>query len=432
MTSNRRPLNAKEASYLFEEHFTNFTLATTVYLPPPTLQRVESAIKNQQNLHPILRSRILILDGGSSFALYEIGTPPVIPLKIVKVGRTDDLNTKLQQVAQTELNLPIPVETGPLARVTLIVPEGDGSSNYVLIMCFTHAVCDGKQGFTILKDALVELVCGSNKGVELDKVVALSSFPVVLISDKLSMFTSTCQFVLEMVNLFGWLLTKKVSMLPNCSSFDVPAEKGTLLHIVNVDQQQICGVAAKAKAKGGTVTSLLVYAVARAVGRQVEDATYNLLGAISVDNRPLLDLPPKLDGAFNGILLVPFSSTTTSVYSINCQMRRLLARNMNFHTYKFLASKKVVTPPPASSRLPAVPVSFAVSNLGNYVIPEVGKEIVGPVVLSSTQHDSRGGLVEVTVVTVNGIMSVAITAEASYVSRRTLVGIGEHILADMC
>jgi len=108
---------------------------------------LREALDRAQRRHPLLRARIVEIDGG--FA-YDLDGVPPIPLEIVE--RTGDDHWR--RVAETELNRAFDLEKGPLMRCTLLI-DGSGTNATELVLCFLHTIIDGSSAVSLVREILV-------------------------------------------------------------------------------------------------------------------------------------------------------------------------------------------------------------------------------------------------------------------------------------
>ena len=135
----KRSLSKKEASYLYNSHFTNFVLFASIkptHIPNLATSLLDIA-KKLQSQNELLQCQVV--PSATSQSGYEfVMTHPVpdISVRIVPQGI-------LENVAEQELNSEIKVCGEAFMRVSAVV---NGNELSGLICCFPHYCFDGKAG----------------------------------------------------------------------------------------------------------------------------------------------------------------------------------------------------------------------------------------------------------------------------------------------
>ena len=107
---------------------------------PLTEARLTEALSAVQRRHPLLRVRIV---DGRSCTEEDV---PAIPLRVLDC---DEQSTTA--VVERELSVPLPVERGPLIRVSWLRPE---SNLGTLVLTFHHVIGDGVSSGVLVRDLI--------------------------------------------------------------------------------------------------------------------------------------------------------------------------------------------------------------------------------------------------------------------------------------
>lgn len=131
---------------------------------------LREALDRAQRRHPLLRARIVEIDGGF---VYDLEGVPPIPLEIIE--RTGDEHWT--GIAETELNRPFDLETGPLVRCTLLTDGADGEAAE-LVLSFLHAIIDGSSAVNLVREIFIDWEAAA-AGRDLDPPESLALQPPV-------------------------------------------------------------------------------------------------------------------------------------------------------------------------------------------------------------------------------------------------------------
>ncbi|KAJ3264743.1 hypothetical protein HK104_006404 [Borealophlyctis nickersoniae] len=439
-----RPLNARELSYLYDPTVSTFAISILIQTPLSALRpHIPNSLHALQETYPLLVAKISPV-GKDKYAFVTGDTGVSIPVHYVtapaKDSDSDSDETRfaadvLQKFSTQDVDVAFDVQTGPLARVTLIEFEGDRTG---VIFAFMHAAADGKFGVAVVKTwtQLVSKKDGAKDGHE----VAVNVGDIVPASTAIDVIPKEWQsiggifkFISALVGLVFWIVWHKPQSLilpepafkrsidPTAPWYASRVPPTSTAHHIHLTPTQTSALIAGCKQLGVSMTSLLCGASAIAVvpfmkPHKTKTDTIPVLEAIAVDGRPYLNLTSHTPGAFNSAVVIKHminpSTTTlaTSAQDTNKMIKSQITAGHAVHGQRFVPTSTVAIPKDFAAAWP--PLSFSVSNVGAETYG-VGVEAA---FMTSSVRPANGACFWVNAITVDGVMGITVNVD------RVLVG----------
>ncbi len=152
-----------------------------------SVENLKKSLDEIQNRHPLLRVSI---QPDKEHPRFIESQTKEIPLRMVEFQDSEPFPNYWEEEANTEMNTPFPVETGPLVRCVWVRHPDSKSTESVILISFHHVIGDGTSGIYAVSDLLESL--GKIAGGE-EKFIEVLPLKPSLESLTPSRFKSLCQ-----------------------------------------------------------------------------------------------------------------------------------------------------------------------------------------------------------------------------------------------
>ncbi|KAJ3053946.1 hypothetical protein HK097_003019 [Rhizophlyctis rosea] len=451
-----RPLNPREASYIYSPSHTVFALS--VLLPSPLKElrpSVQPSLDKLAKTYGLLSATIHKVKGGhgsSEFVFLDHSKSPT-PTSVTYIdldpAKLSDPSAEmseasatgiLQDVAAHECDIPFDLSKS-LFRV--IVQDLGTYSGVVFL--FAHTVADGKFGMEVLRSWL-EYLSSEMSNADVRDVREVPTLFTDLSPPGYDGVAGWIRYVIALAALIFWTLFNKPisnTILEHAQTtsnkqmergidpdapWSLPRVRSTsaTAHLV-LNEKQTSSLIRKAKDTGVSLTTLLACLLSESVHRaERRDNSSSSptpqphLAALATDTRPSIRPPitSATPGAYNGVLILRFPATPKTLHT---QIRSRMHRGEGILSHRFVSTAPgkldpALISPVAPKSFP--PICFTFSNLGNYIF-EFGNPKTKPIVtmFSCSVSVGHGAPFNVHAVTVNGKLFLEVAADEIWIGK---------------